>query len=55
MAKRTTRTQYQRDYYHAVRGLRTAVLNKIKRQTCQVCGEAWGVVSGGWAWNHLSL
>ena len=49
MAKRTTRTQYQRDYYHAVRGPKTVALKKIRRQTCQVCGEAWGVVSGGWA------
>ena len=54
MAKRVTRTKYQYDYYHAVRGPKTAVLNKIKRQTCQVCGEAWGVVSGGWAGTILA-
>ena len=42
MAKRVTRTKYQYDYYHAVRGPKTAVLNKIKRQTCQVCGRSLG-------------
>ena len=46
MAKRT---KYQKDYYHAVRGPKTVALKKIRGQTCQVCGEAWGAVFGGWA------
>ena len=46
MAKRT---KYQYDYYHAVRGPKTVALKKIRGQTCQVCGEAWGAVFGGWA------
>ena len=45
MAKRT---KYQYDYYHAVRGPKTAAFRAVAAETCEICGDEWANTHAGW-------